>query len=624
MSLPPIIVRALVPSAVFACALTAPAAQLQQTAGGKWRLENDRVQVEVDPARGGRVSQFRDQAFSEPLVRDAQNQGLFNDHLTKQNWPGELWNRAYEAKALNPNGPEVALEVSTVIQGAFGGATQPQSQGLVLRKTYRLADGEQGLRVEHRIENPTAVMKQFALWVQNLQHVGADPKQNTTMRPAIAGLYRFKMPDQPAGEGWIRYLDSLAAWYAVLDPESGQAVAYFQDWDFLESHYSAGPSYSMEWFMMPVSIPPGGAWSTASRMISRKVSADLCAISPELWVGASLNKPETAIRLTLGGAAAAGPVEIEGTLYYRAATASRFESLSLAHPFKLALKTGENELPLPMGCVPPVGLSARIVGGGATLALNEFLGGADHPRNEPLPGYAPVWKVPMPEKAPKLPRPDKLVFAAGAAGKALVAHGPMTLGMKVVSALEAGGFEAVNAYASTDFSERGIRGFPGSYEEIMARRLIVMNNTDYRLLRPSERRLLLDYLDAGGGLLLLGGTATTRRSAERNPFFSGAVAPASDAAGTDVTIRPVLRAPGLEAKLFPASAGGVFWSGPESSVIASVEGKAVIAAADVGKGRIVYCGLTGMGAVQPAGYWESPEWAALLKGLAKLAAGRLP
>lgn len=615
------IVHALVYFVVFGGALSTPAAQLQQIDGGKWRLENDRVRIEVEPSRGGRVSQFLDKAFPEPLIRDQKSQGLFTDHLAKQNWPGELWDRAYEAKAITTNGAEVALEVSTVIQGAFGGATQPQSQGLVLRKTYRLADGEQGVRVEYRIENPTPAPKQFALWVQNLQHLGADPKQNTTVRPIPGGLYRFKMPEQPFGEGWIRYFNSLAAWYAVLDPDSGQAVAYFQEWDFLESHYSAGPAYSIEWFMMPVSIPAGGVWSTASRMISRKVSTDLCAISPDLWAGASLNKRETAIRLTLGGdAATAGPVELEGTLYYRAASAGRFESLSLTHPLKLTIKAGENEIPLPAGCTLPIGLSVRLVGsGGATLALNEYLGGADFPRNEPLPGYPPVWKVAIPEKNPKLPRPDKLVFEAGAAGKALVAHGPLTLGMAVGPALKAGGFEISDAYTSTDFSERGLRGFPGSYEEIMARRLIVMNNIDHRLLRPSERRLLLDYLDAGGGLLVLGGTATTRLSAERNPFFSGAVTPASESVLTDVRIRPLLCASGLEAKLFPELSGCVFWSGPEPAGIASVDGKALVAIADVGKGRVVYCGLAGMGAAQPAGYWESPEWAALLKALAKQA-----
>jgi hypothetical protein len=489
----------------------------------------------------------------------------------------------------------------------------------VLRKTYRLADGEQGLRVEHRIENPTSETKQFGLWVQNIQHVGADPKQNTTVRPVPAEMYRFKMPEQSFGEGWKRYLDSLAAWYAVLDPQSGQAIAYFQEWDFLESHYSAGPAYTMEWFMMPVSIPAGDSWSTASRMISRKVSSDLCAVSPELWAGASLTKRENAIRLTVGGSAAAGTVEIEGTIFCRAATAGGFERLDVEHPFKLSGKAGENEIPLPTGVAPPIGLSARIVGGGATLAVHEYLGGADHPRNEPLPGYPPVWKAPMPDKEPQLPRPKSLAFDAAAADRAVVVHGPMTLGMNVVGTLASGGVDVAQAYVSTDFSEIGLRGFPGSYEEIMARRLIVLNNIDFRLMRPVERRLLQDYLEAGGGLLLLGGTATTSMSAERNPFFGSAVVPASDAVGLDVGIRPSVRSSRIDAKLFPESAGCVFWDGPEAAVVATAAGRAIVAMADVGKGRVVYCGLTGMGAIQPADYWDSKEWATLLKTLANAA-----
>ena len=608
---------------VLACCLTVSSAELKKADGdksAKWIMENDKVQIEIDPVRGGRVSQFRDKAFAEPAIKE-HTQGLFVDHLAQQDWPGELWEKPYEAKVISSSGTEVALELSTVFEGKWKDTLQPKAKGVLIKKTYRLADGECGLRVEHRLENPTGEAKQFSLWMQNIQQLGTYPKNNMAVRSAKAGVYRFKMMEQAMGESWKRYKDSLDASFTVLDPVSGQALSYFQDWDYLDGHYCAGPAFTIEWFMMPASIPPGKFWTTASQVISRKVSPDLCAVSPELWAGASLNDEENAIRVTIGGDAAVKSPEMKGVVRYRSATADRFERLSLEYPVKFTLKAGENLISLPKGCVPPVFLTADITVSGKTLSVNEFLGGGKYPRNEPLPGYPPIWDVQVPDKNPQLIRPKELKFEDAASAKALLANGMMCLQMNVTPALEACGMKVEKAYPVSDTKESGLNGFPGSYEEALSRRLIVMDNIDFRLLGTPQRRMLLDYLEAGGGMIIFGGTETTLKSTEKNPFFPGAVKPASDSVNTGVGIRKSVSSKIIDASLFPESGTCVFWSGPDKSAVASVEGKPVISVIEAGKGRIVYCGLSVMGETVPSDYWQSKQWTALVKKMAEMALG---
>ncbi len=581
-------------------------------------MENDKVRIEIDPARGGRVSQFIDKAFPEPVIK-MHSQGLFVDHLTQQDWPGELWEKPYDVKIISNSGTEVALELSTVFDGKWKETIQPGSKGVLIKKTYRLADGECGLRVEHRLENPAGGTKQFSLWIQNIQQLGADPKNNMAVRPAKAGVYRFKMLEQAMGESWKRYKDSLEATFTVLDPVSGQALSFFQDWNDLDAHYCAGAAFTIEWFMMPVSIPPGGFCTTASQIISRKVSPDLCAISPELWAGASLNEMENAIKVTVGGDVAGKSPEMKGVIHYRSATADRFERLNLESTLKFTLKAGENIIPLPKGCVPPVFLAAEISAAGRKLAVNEFLGGGKYPRNEPLPGYPPIWDVQMPEKNPQLIRPEELVFGNNAGTKALLVDGLMCLQMNVKAALEECGIGVDKAYPVSDTKESGLSGFPGAYDELMSRRLIVMNNVDFRLLSLPQRRMLQDYLVTGGGMIIFGGTATTLKSAEKNPLFPGEVKPASDVVNTGVGIRKSIQSRTIDTALFPESGTCVFWGVPEKYAVATIDGKPVISVIEAGKGHIVYCGLSVMGETVPADYWQSKQWFALVNKMAEMA-----
>lgn len=580
--------------------------------GPRWVMENDRVRVEIDPARGARIDRFVDKAFGRSVVTDPDTQGLFIDHLAHQDWPGELWERAYEATPLHTAGPQVAVEFSTTIEGRFRDKEEPQSRGLVLRKTFRLRDGERGVRVEHNIENPTRTPKRFSLWVQNLQKLGPDPKENVAVRPAVAGVYRFKMLEQPRGESWSRYLDSTDAWTGVVDPVSGQGIIYFQDWDYLDAHYNAGKAFTVEWFMSPIILPPGKSWSTNSQMISRRMQKDVVGVSPDLWVGASLTKDESGIRFTIACTNPRTPVGIEGTLH-APRDGKQF-------PLSLTLRTGRHVVPLPKGCRPPIFLCASVSPKrGPTLRVNEFLGGRHFPKNEPLPGYPPLFKVEPPERHPTFPRPDVIELNPAGTKRVLVVQGPLTLGMGIRQAVEASGYEVRSAYEVLTSKESAISGFPTLYDDLLAVGTIVFNNVDANLLSPIQRQLLDDYLRAGGSLMTVGGTATARVNWPSNPLRKlMTMEPHESFAPVLTTLKGRAKGDAAIVRLLPSRAFVAPWNPRHARIVASLGGCALIALENVGKGRVLALGLSGLGTPAPPGYWQSKPFRMLMGRLLAL------
>lgn len=605
-------------TAIVLLAVTAPvnAAELKlEKVNGKerWVLENDRVRIEIDPKRGARVSQFKDKAFKQPLVRDQVWQGIFVDHLAEQNWPGELWEREYTARPISEKGNEVAIEFSITVKGSFRNSAQPKSRGVVIHKTYRLKDGEAGLRVEYKLENPTDKPKQFSLWVQTIQHLGDNPKENVAVRPATAGVSRFKMPEQPAGEAWSRYLDSIAAWQAVVDPHSGQGIVYFQDWNYLDAHYNAGPAYTVEWFMVPISLPPNQSWSTKAQMISRKMRPDLIGVTPEFWIGASLTEDEKSIQFTMGSEKPDLRATLSGELH--APREGRKFSISVK------LKPGKNIFKLPQNCKPPVFLDATVTPeAGSAVRVAEFFGGEHFPKNEPLPGYPPLYQVKQPEKKPQFPRPERIELAPTCAKNILLVRGVMTNGMNVMDILEKGNYEVSTSYEVYTGKEILVSDFPGLHEQILKYGIVVFNNVDAKLLSPAQKQILADYVrEAGGRVLVIAGTSMVKKNWADNPLHKLiAVEPYEGFAPLRTDLKATVGLGNELAELLPVNAYTVTWGTEKVEPVLKINGRILVGVLQVGKGKVLICGLTAMGIPVPEDYWQSADWQKLFNEMIKL------
>ena len=62
-----------------------------------YRMDNGRISLLVDPSHGGAVVSYRDKLGGDAeLVPEKTPRGLCIDHFQSQNWPGEMYNAAYE------------------------------------------------------------------------------------------------------------------------------------------------------------------------------------------------------------------------------------------------------------------------------------------------------------------------------------------------------------------------------------------------------------------------------------------------------------------------------------------------------------------------------------------------
>lgn len=584
--------------------------------GDRWVLENDKVHAEIAPALGGRVVSFVDKRFPQSLVRDPKGEGLFIDHEAGDPWPGALWSAPYDCKPVAAPAGEVALECTvTYRDNKF-----PKSSGVVIHKTYRLRDGEAGLRVMHQLENPTSKDKVFALWVQNVLELGKNAKKNVDLWPYATGVMRYRtipkqqevsseehFPDWPLGFGWNPHPDSTAPWNGKIDPSTGQAVIFMQDWDFLKMHYFASPAFTCEWFMERVSLAPGGKWRTESALLCRVLPTSLVAFNDQAWAAAKLNKDETAIDMEIGSEKPDAVFELEGTL--RQAQTGKIAPVKLT-----ALKPGKFTVPLPAGIMPPIGFSAMLKGAGPDLVIAEFLGGAKYPENVSYLGGPPMWRARPREKNPQFPKPAEIKLAADADKRVWILHGPFALDMRIKESLEAAGFTVKEGFEETGFGA-GIGGGPTSYEDLLSCGTILCNNADLSLLTSFQRFALKDYFAAGGRLVMLGGTTTRAGNWDTSPLCRLAPLKPSLLAPRDMG---GAAGPRQEwAALLPESTYAQTWKPEAGEILLGLDGEMLAARMPVGRGEIVAMGLSGMGQVQPADYFSSERWRKLLLELVR-------
>lgn len=573
----------------------------------RYTLENEKLYIEINALRGARVSHFQDKRFKKNIIQVEAHQGLFVDHLAQQDWPGELYERHYDAKIIKDSGKTVSISFSTTIVGEFKSKPQPESKGVVLEKIYTLNDGQTILHVEHILKNPTKTPRLFSLWVQNIQHIGNEPKKNFALRPAVAGIYRFVMPEQPFGEAWQQYRDSITGWQGVVDSESGQGIVYHQDFDFLDAHYNAGRAFTVEWFMTPMALPPGKTWSTKSSVTSFKTNQYMIGATRKYWLGAKWDKDIRKIIFSAGGEA---PVCLSGNIV-GAKDKKRY-------PLNITLKAGETSYQLPKGCKPPVfidGFSYTESEKNKKLRIAEFIGGEHFQRNEPLPGYPPLYQISQPEKKPVFPKPDKIELAPGSQKRILLVNGMFTCGMDLTSVLKNQQYKVSESYESITGKENQLIGFPSLHSGLLKYGTIIFNNANAKLLNPAQRQVISDYLKCGGTIVIIGGTASVQKNWDKNPLaeLSG-IKPVNVFTPTRINFSGNQNT--LSAKL-PKTGYAVTWQDSGMTPLAKVGNNVLIGSKKVGKGKLVVCGVAGMGQVEPFSYWKSTEWSQLLGTLLK-------
>ncbi|MHB9133106.1 MAG: glutamine amidotransferase [Armatimonadota bacterium] len=183
-----------------------------------------------------------------------------------------------------------------------------------------------------------------------------------------------------------------------------------------------------------------------------------------------------------------------------------------------------------------------------------------------------------------------------------------------------GGAYLTDSWHSTE----ALRYFPNSYEGLMGHHLVIICNVNGNAIKPATRKMLKDYVENGGSLLLLGGYFGLGKQYHDTAVEE--IAPVTFPTDKNLSNAPdgLPLAPGKDAgnnltTLSWAAAPRVFWyheitPKPEAKILLTAGGKPMLVTGTFGKGRVAVFAGSVMG-VPKAGQlpcWEWNDWPAVL------------
>ena len=481
----------------------------QGTEGGKptIRLENEHLVVAVEPDTGGRISSLIDRRNGFDGV--VENQGYLLDMFMHQPYPGELQRYGYEAEVLD----ETPARAGVRLRRRAGEA---RVLGVVVEKTIWLAAGARAVDVDYRFLNESDAYRSFSFWTQHFCRSGESKEGDVYFRPGAAGITPVPYPGSEAYPDVVE--EPAAGWTAVVDPDAKVGTVFLFDYDWLRWSYNAFAAGTLEWFTDTLLVAPGAAWETRVTILPIAGLDGVSYASRDLVAFTQVDR-------------GAGSVDVRlEILSMDGSTPEVVSSLALLDEGGTVV--GESELRSstdPGGAlVHRVKLESPVAQG---LLMVELAAGGDVARyavNLPDAEGKVDRVMALRTRPPKLKeypeRPADFRLTGNEPFNVLVLAGPGFQRFRLDRLEDA---EAATSITWGYFASRVIRNavsygvdyFPADYDELAAFDAMVFAGLGAYVLEDYMRNMVVDYLEIGGRVLLLGGTtAMNGWAGEGNPL----------------------------------------------------------------------------------------------------------
>jgi len=146
-------------------------------------LSNDKIRLQIDPSRGGRIVSFRP-TFSERDWRHPEPSfGMALDHFAGQGHPGELDKVPYQYRLIEEQDQKGVELWATTLEGRLGVPV-----GLRVTKRMMLSSGSPVLRLTYTLTNTSAVTVRPSFMPKFDLYVSGDQAENYYYRPTTHGL----------------------------------------------------------------------------------------------------------------------------------------------------------------------------------------------------------------------------------------------------------------------------------------------------------------------------------------------------------------------------------------------------------------------------------------------------
>jgi len=227
-------------------------------------MENEFWRLSVWPDLGARVMH----AVYKPSGHDwiFEKGGLFCDHVTQQVWPGELMDAKYEVEILAAGPDQATVRGQRKIDGQGDAAIS----GVIFERDLTLKRGDPRLHAIVRLRNDTDAPRSPTPWVQHIFYVGGGKENNHYFRPSTTGVQEAWT--EFSGTQTIRYgpefiREPTAGWTATTNTGNGEGAVFLMSYNDLFWLYNCIGALTTEWWCDPVPLAPGEVWETPVTMI---------------------------------------------------------------------------------------------------------------------------------------------------------------------------------------------------------------------------------------------------------------------------------------------------------------------------------------------------------------------
>ncbi|MDD5704807.1 MAG: glutamine amidotransferase [Kiritimatiellae bacterium] len=514
--------------AILACQVHADVTLTQEDCAGKpcYRLDNGRVSLRVDPARGGAVISYRDKLGGDvDVVPEKSPNGLCIDHFQSQDWPGEMLGATYEVIDRKNDPQACALVLRYTVTGRWGGNEEARLKDLVLEKTYTLRADSPALECRIKITAPKKDSKLLAYWQQNIFFAGGqyDRATDKSFRPTTRGV-RVK-----AGENWgatgpesfVR--DISAGWLALLDTQRKTGLVMLSDYNELDALYANGGNATLESMYRITYLPAGQAVEYIAYIVPVVGLDNVVAATTNYIAGyrmksdghgtgqlalsaiRSANAPAAlSLKVSLLNVQKPAQVTPVGTVAF-AALGDQVQTKALAFQ-----NAGADPLVLQVDAECPAA-----TGTVATNRFEEYYNGAySWGENMTVDMVTPVYRGERPKQKLTLYKPEPLKLKPLPGMQVWYAEGLLDDVYRLTPAMQMSYLpnSAVDRLdrVFTSYSPNWLTklsSFPYDYERLLSYDLIVLGGVKQESLGNIGQEMLGDYLRAGGGMIVLGGPA---------------------------------------------------------------------------------------------------------------------
>jgi uncharacterized membrane protein len=475
-------------------ACTCDAAVTAQREGDQIVLRNNEVQITINLAKGGSISDYQYAPFKGNIATNTYG-GLLYDHVWEQTWPGEFFNRHYQGEILQAGPGEAAVKVWTTGEGA-------SVKGLRLEREMRLREGDRALRCTVRLVNTTTEGRTTGYWSQSVFWFGESKEGMVWHQPTSRGV---------SHDGWF-VDDFTAGWLGVTSSLVHGGLIFLMDYNDLFRLYPNAYSSTTEWMYDKVGIPAGKTWSTDFAVIPVGGIDGFTYGSQHLLANLVVKRTPGGLEIThqlSRSVEALKNVRVQTRVWglkqtWTAVTPEvRFPELTEAVQSATVYPDGVGGM--------PAGVSVTVTGTDdhnnlVTEQYGNYFGG-EYGANIEMRDGKPILIFPRPPKQKVYLKPDVIRYTPHARARVLFLRGFASRFFRVDEAIHAAFPDAEIVDGWLDQSPVGLllSYFPADYDDLLSYDLIVLGNLPAQPLDLIGQEMLTDYVKAGGNLLLLGG-----------------------------------------------------------------------------------------------------------------------